>query len=82
MDIEKFKEEHTKMISSHGGYYAVNKRLLEQKVYISLYFGSNKGSKVKREKGRNSNITRIQFVSTILLWGRGLRKPRSLFCFA
>lgn len=44
MDIEKFKEEHTKMISSHGGYYAVNKRLLEQKVYISLYFGSKKGS--------------------------------------
>lgn len=44
MDIEKFKEEHTKMIASHGGYYAVNKRLLEQKVYISLYFGFKKGS--------------------------------------
>lgn len=44
MDIEKFKEEHKKMIASHGGYYAVNKRLLEQKVYISLYFGLKKGS--------------------------------------
>lgn len=44
MDIEKFKEECTKMIDEHGGYYAVNKRLLAQKVYISLYFGSKKGS--------------------------------------
>ena len=44
MDIEKFKEECTKMIDEHGGYYAVNKRLLEQKVYNSLYFGSKKGS--------------------------------------
>lgn len=48
MDIEKFKEEHTKMIASHGGYYAVNKRLLAQKVYISLYFVLKKVRKLFR----------------------------------
>lgn len=44
MDIRKLTEMYTEMIDDHGGYYAVNKRLLVQKVYISLYFGSKKGS--------------------------------------
>lgn len=43
MDIEKFKEEHKKLIDSHGGYVAVKKRFLEQKVYTSLYYGIKRG---------------------------------------
>ena len=48
MDIEKFKEEHTKMIASHGGYYAVNKRLLEQKSIYFFIFWFKKKKKVRK----------------------------------
>lgn len=60
MDIEKFKEEHTKMIASHGGYYVVNKRLLEQKVYISLCFGFKKGSETISFATSKKNIAPLQ----------------------
>lgn len=60
MDIEKFKEEHTKMIASHGGYYAVTQCLLEQKVYISLYLGSKKGSETISFATSKKNITPLR----------------------
>lgn len=44
MDFEKIKEEHKKLIDSHGGYNAVKKRLLEQTVYAHLYFGAKRDS--------------------------------------
>lgn len=44
MDIEKFKEEYTKMIDGHGGYYAVRRRLLEQDLYVYLSLGVNRDS--------------------------------------
>lgn len=43
MDIEKLKEDHTKLIDSFGGYSAVRKRLLMQKVFVSLYFRTKRG---------------------------------------
>lgn len=38
MNIENFKEDHKKLIDSYGGYIAVKRRLLEQKVYASLFW--------------------------------------------
>lgn len=56
MDVEKFKEEHAKIIDSMGGYSAARKRFLMLKVYTSLYFRTN-----SREE-RISMVSGTQFL--------------------
>lgn len=44
MDLKKIKEEHSKIIEKLGGYAAVQRKLLLQKVYMSLYFRTDRNS--------------------------------------